>query len=190
MFYVSKADFFCKKELVLFNTGIEQRSKVRYLSEVIKTTSLNSVKTRIMSYESLRQGFDRCVTLYNDFVKQSSVNDRQSLGIAATSTNNSGGTKSVTFSPQYLYYNLNEWYALSNNDKDKVLKARSNTNGGKKSAKSGGQPNSGGGDNNGKWKSKISMLEKKVRNHKSRLSYFNTSDKPGPDDEESDGLGK
>ena len=39
--------------------GIDQRSKVRYQSEGIKTTSLDSVKTRIMSDESLCQYLDR-----------------------------------------------------------------------------------------------------------------------------------
>ena len=56
-------------------TGIEQRSKVRYLSEGIKTTILDSVKTRIMLDESLHQYFDGCVTMYREFVKQSSANN-------------------------------------------------------------------------------------------------------------------
>ena len=55
---------------------------------------------------------------------------------------------------------------LRKNDKEKVLKARSNINGGKNSTKLGVKYKSGGGSNNGhgKWKSKISMLEKKVGN--------------------------
>ena len=44
-------------------TGIDQRSKVRYLIKGIKTTGLDSVNTRIMSDEGLHQDFDRCVTL-------------------------------------------------------------------------------------------------------------------------------
>ena len=46
---------------------------------------LDSVKTRIISYEGLCQDFDGCVTLYKDFVKQSSTYYRQSLGIFALS---------------------------------------------------------------------------------------------------------
>ena len=68
----------------------------------------------------------------------------------AASTNNAGGTKSVIFPPEDCYYDSNEWYALTKNDKEKVFKSCSNRNGGKKSTKSGGQPNSGGGGNNGK----------------------------------------
>ena len=43
------------------------------------------------------------------------------------------------------YYKSNEWYELSNNEKEKVIKAISNSNGGNKSTKPGGQNNSGGG---------------------------------------------
>ena len=48
-------------------TVVEQLLQVRYLNEGIKTTGLNSVKTRIMSDESLSQDFDKCVTLYKEF---------------------------------------------------------------------------------------------------------------------------
>ena len=84
--------------------GIDQRYKVRYLSEVINTTSLDLVKTRTMSNDSMGQDFDGCVTLYKDFFKQSSADDMQSLGITASSTNNASGNKSVIFPPEYRYY--------------------------------------------------------------------------------------
>ena len=47
--------------------GIDNRSKVRHLVAGIKTTTLDSVKTRIMSDAVLRQDFDACVNLYKDF---------------------------------------------------------------------------------------------------------------------------
>ena len=50
---------------------------VRYFSEVIKTTSLDSVKTRIMSDEILRQDFDGYVKLHKEFVKQLSADNMQ-----------------------------------------------------------------------------------------------------------------
>ena len=50
-------------------------------------------------------------------LKNSSVEDRQSLGIAASSTNNASGNKSVTCSPEYRYYESNKWYVLSENKK-------------------------------------------------------------------------
>ena len=60
--------------------------------------------------------------MYKDFVKQSSAENRQSLGIASSSTNNTSGNKIVIFSPEDRYYDSNEWYAMSKNYKDKVLK--------------------------------------------------------------------
>ena len=89
-------------------TGINQKSKVGYLSKGINTTSLDSVKTRIISDESLRQDFEGCVTLYKDFFKKLSADDRQLLDIAASITNNASGNKSVTFPPEYRYYDSNE----------------------------------------------------------------------------------
>jgi hypothetical protein len=52
-------------------TGIDPRSKVRYLLDGIKTDKFDSVKTRIMSDAALRNNFDACVSLYqhNFFTK-------------------------------------------------------------------------------------------------------------------------
>ena len=81
---------------------------------------------------------------------------------------------------------------LSNSNKNKVLKAHSERNGSKKASKSGGLSRSGRGRNNGKekWKSKILMLDKKLRNQKSQLSFFSTVAKPSSDNEDSDDLYK
>ena len=130
--------------------------------------------------------------MYKDFVKQSSLYNKQLLGITASSKNNASGNKSVIFYSEDHYYDSNEWCALSNNDKYKVLNARSNRNRGNNYTKSGGKSNSGGGRKNlhGKWKSKIAMIEKKFRNQKRQLSVFNNAAKPGSEDERSDGLDK
>ena len=49
-------------------TGIDQIPKFGYLSNGINNTGLDSIKTLIVSDEGLRRDFDRCVTLYKDFV--------------------------------------------------------------------------------------------------------------------------
>ena len=116
-------------------TSINHLSKIMYLSKGSNTTSLDSVKTLIMSDESLRHDFNGCVTLYNDFVKKLSTDCRQSLGTAASITNNASGNKSITFYPEDQYYDSNECYAIIKSYKDKVLKARSGRNVGKKSTK-------------------------------------------------------
>ena len=53
-----------------------------------------------MSDESIREEFDRCGTLYKDFFKQLSADDRQFLDIVASITNNSSVNKSIIFSPK------------------------------------------------------------------------------------------
>ena len=132
------------------------------------------------------------MTLYKDFVKQSSADNRKSLGIAVSSSNDASGNKSVVFDPEDHYYDSNEYYTLIKSDKENALKARSGENGGKKASKSGGHSKSGGGRNNGqgKWKSKIVIIEKKIINQKRKLLVFNTAAKPGSDNEESDELDK
>ena len=66
--------------------------------------------------------------MYKDFVKQSSADNMQSLNIAVSSTYNASSNNLVIISPEDRYCDSNEWYALSKNDKDKFLKARSNIN--------------------------------------------------------------
>ena len=116
-----------------------------------------------MSDERLRQDFDGCITLYKDFMKHLIADNRRSLGIVASSTNNASGNKSVTFSPEDRYYDSNEWYALSKNEKDKVLKACSNINVEKNSTKSGGQFNSGVGIKNGHGNGSLKLLCLRIR---------------------------
>ena len=67
--------------------------------------------------------------------KQSSSDDRQLLGIVASSSNDASGNNSVTFSPEDRYYDSNEWYALDKIYKDKVLKTCSGRNVGNKASK-------------------------------------------------------
>ncbi|KAI2512329.1 Reverse transcriptase (RNA-dependent DNA polymerase) [Fragilaria crotonensis] len=46
--------------------------EIRYLLDGIKTDKFDAVKTRIMSDERLRNDFDACVTLYQDYIRQTS----------------------------------------------------------------------------------------------------------------------
>ena len=105
-----------------------------------------------MSDEGLHQYFDECMKLYKYFVKQSSVDDRHSLCIVASGSNNAIGNKSFMFPPEDCYYVSNEWYAISKNDKYKVLKALSVIHRGNKASKPGGYSKSGDGINNGQGK--------------------------------------
>ena len=66
-------------------SGIDARSKVRHLLDGIRTTELDTVKTRIMSDATLRSDFDRCVNLFQDFIEQKrgSANVERDVQIAA-----------------------------------------------------------------------------------------------------------
>ena len=90
------------------------------------------------------------MTVYKDFVKHSSADDMQWLGISASGSIDASGNNSVTFPPGDRYYGSNEWYALSISDKNKVLKACRGINGGKKASKSEINSKSGGGSIMGK----------------------------------------
>ena len=52
--------------------GIDERSKVRHLVEGIKTDKLDTIKGQILASAELRSSFDKCVTLFQDFIRQHS----------------------------------------------------------------------------------------------------------------------
>jgi hypothetical protein len=68
------------------HTGIDPRSKVRYLIARIKTPTLDTVKTRIMSEASLRNDFDAAAGLYKDFIDQMKSSQTKEVNVAAVGT--------------------------------------------------------------------------------------------------------
>ena len=48
--------------------GIDDRSKVRYLNDGIKTTKLDTIKATILVSADDRSNFDGCVNLYKNFI--------------------------------------------------------------------------------------------------------------------------
>ena len=109
--------------------------KVRYLIAGIKTSALDSVKTGIMSDAALRTDFEAYVTLYKDFIKQSTALQNPTIGISATTV--SKKRKSVSFEMDQddvevedRYYSNKEYSKLSSDQKAK-LKALREARGGK-----------------------------------------------------------
>ena len=68
-------------------SGIDPRSKVRYLLRGIKTKEFDHVKATIIESATLRKDFDACVNLFQDFIKQSS-GDRIARVSAVNNRNN------------------------------------------------------------------------------------------------------
>ena len=91
-------------------TGIDARSKVQFLNDEIKSTSLDAVKIHIISDNVLRGDFAQCVTLYKDFIKQQGLHKRNSLNISQVGTG-SGGKAIVVIEDRY--YDRKEWDKLS-----------------------------------------------------------------------------
>ena len=104
-------------------TGIDPRSKVRYLLDGIKTDKFDSVKTRIMSDAALRNDFDACVTLYQDFIKQTvKSKSTPTVGISEIKTSSGGKRKSEAVEDRY--YTKAEYDALSAEAKKELAAKR------------------------------------------------------------------
>ena len=96
--------------------GIDPRSKVRYLLEGIRTDKFDAVKANIMADANLRNDFDACVTLYQDFIKQtaaksSKVNPRD-VNISEVKVH-SGGKRKQSDEAEDRYYTKAEYDTLS-----------------------------------------------------------------------------
>lgn len=101
-------------------TGIDARSKVRYLNTGIKTKALDSVKTQIMATPSLRSDFDACVNLYMEFISTSQDSTLKTVTIAATSeqkpqdkNNSDFASIKPDMSVEDRYYKTKDYKSLS-----------------------------------------------------------------------------
>jgi hypothetical protein len=103
-------------------TGIDPRSKVCYLLDGIKTDKFDSVKTCIMSDATLQNNFDACVTLYQDFIKQTvKAKSTPTVGISELKT--SGGRRKNDAIEDH-YYTKSEYDALSPDAKRELAAKR------------------------------------------------------------------
>jgi hypothetical protein len=111
--------------------GIDPRSKVRYLLDGIKTNQFDAVKTRIMSEERLRSDFDSCVTLYQDYIRQTSkVTGNPTVNIS--SMNKTGKRKFEAVEDRYY---TKEEYASLTPEQKKDLASKRNKHGHKPGAR-------------------------------------------------------
>lgn len=75
------------------HVGIDERSKVRHLLSGIKTNKLDHVKAQILSAANLRNSFDSCVNLFQDFIAQSSAATTRDFQIAKVEVKRNGKGK-------------------------------------------------------------------------------------------------
>ena len=135
--------------------GIDERSKVRKFVDSIKTKLLDTIKGQIMASAELRTDFDKCTTLFKDFLAQDKINGVERL-VAKVGLE---GGANLSYVPK------DEWNKLSQSEKDKIDAGRKAWKA-SRSAK-GGDKGGGGGGNGDKAKSK------KSRN--GRISVASTS---------------
>jgi len=113
--------------------GIDERSKVRYLMNGIKTTDLDLVKTQIMASAPLRNDFDGCVALFKDFISTREANESHSRKARVASV----GTTTTSYedlkpdmSVQDRYYKKSEYQKLTRAQKKGLkLKRKERTDG-------------------------------------------------------------
>lgn len=109
-------------------SGVDERSKVRHLLHGIKTTSLDVIKTRIMSDAVLRNDFDGCVNLFQDFIAQHQANNPKDVTIATVKARGSNGNKNdsgdTDMTVEDRYYSKKEYDALSNAKKRGLKRKR------------------------------------------------------------------
>ena len=113
------------------------RSKVRYLLDSIdKTDKFDYVKTRIMSDATLRNDFDPCVMLHQDFIKQiAKSKPALTVGISEIKTSTAGGTKRKSDAVEDRYNTKAEEYDALSPDAKHVLAAKQLKRGHKPGAK-------------------------------------------------------
>ena len=85
-------------------TGIDPHSKVRYLLDGICTDKLDSIKTRIMLDATLRNDFDACVTLYQDFIKKAASKVKGNPNVKISEMKVQTGKRKASDTAEDRYY--------------------------------------------------------------------------------------
>ncbi len=153
--------------------GIDPGSKVCFLLTGIRCSMLDAVKTRIISDEGLRVDFARCVTLFKDFVKQSTQTTNVQLGIAAMSVNDGSGKSKG----EDRWYTMYEWCTLPEDKQATICKTRAD-----RKKKSGGTNPPKGGPKPGCKFGLDQKLKDKVQNQKRQLAAMHAAAESATDD--------
>ena len=154
--------------------GIDDRSKVRYLNDGIKTTKLDTIKAAILASSNHRSDFDGCVTLYKDFMTQSDT--QPELRIAAVAAG--GGTRDNDVIED-RYYDMAEYKSLTKGQKNYLRNLRS-----KRKEREGDTPKDKERDTSSK--SRISVLTVEIATLEAKIAALGSDDADEVSDGESD----
>jgi hypothetical protein len=162
--------------------GVDERSAVRYLTEGIKDSSLDSCKNAILADDRLRSDFTACVGLFKDFINQRKTSEKQQpVNVAELSTTTQDAKndgKQNAKKPQrgntgveFRYYKQAEYKKLSNEQKEELKKWRETRDQGTQQPKAKRRKQSGGTFN----MSQVAQVIAAV----SQASNNNQSNEPG-----------
>jgi len=160
-------------------SGIDARSKVCHLMKGITSDRYNNVKTQILATAALREDFEACVNLYQDFIKQSAAAERTSTDVtiaAMHSGKEDGGDVEADMSVDDRYYKRDEYNKLSPGKKLGLRLKRQ-----KRGHKSGGKKFDGG---NGKNNS-VNLSKRSIKALAAQVAKVSFADKDDEDDEAS-----
>ena len=114
--------------------GIDERTKVRYLLDGVKTDELDTPKSAILSETRYRNDFDACVTFVKSFIKQKSSMEAPTRHIAQTAMHQAGLAQGLNPSQadydsvQDRYYSKEECDKLTNKQKEALRRKRAKRN--------------------------------------------------------------
>ena len=156
--------------------GIDAGSKVRYLLNGIHTTALDSVKTQVLSTPGLLTDFDRCVNLFQDFLKQSSALNTSNINISKVVTDKSESIDSSNQEePEDRYYRKYKYKSLDSHGKSVLYEKRQRRRQADSENDHGGGGGGGGRNNrnnrgqNKKLKTANASLKRKIKALKSQI---------------------
>ena len=166
--------------------GIDDRSKVRYLNDGIKTTKLDTIKAAILASTNRRSDFDGCVTLYKDFITQSG--DHPDLKIAGLSTddgsNKDGGGRDEDVIED-RYYSKDEYRSLTNGQKN-YLRLRRNKRKGSGGETSKAKGSDGKTSKSEKGDTSIATLKSEIATLEAQIAALHSDEGDEASDVESD----
>jgi hypothetical protein len=171
------------------HTGLDERSKVRHLLTGIKTKILDHVKAQILSNADLRNSFDKCVNLFQDFISQTDAYNTREVTIAAfqaktPSTKVAGKVDTtnndVDMTIEDRYYTRAEYDGLTPPQKRGLAFKRE-----KRGHIPGSKSSKGkGGKSNGKRQSNEQVNPRFVKKIKAALATMGTTEESDSDDTE------
>jgi hypothetical protein len=97
-------------------SGIDERTKVQYLMDGIKTKELEAVKSTILADDAKQTDFSACVNLYQSYIKQNKTLNPPRIQVAAVQAGT--GKRNNKRKVEDRYYAKDEYKRLTKEQRD------------------------------------------------------------------------